>query len=148
MKKFDALNKEKQVRNSCRFQSIQIRNRRKKPFPNKKPKINPFVVKSHLKSNCKRFRKSSIRENFSLKRETQLKKLILRTEAFIPINTMKQGRNCNQFSSFMSEPYLSTRSMTSMHLKKSHVFPSLRRPEPHFRHAQGHQRASALTGSI
>ena len=25
---------------------------------------------------------------------------------------------------------------------------SLRRPETHFRHAQGHQRASALTGSI
>ena len=35
-----------------------------------------------------------------------------------------------------------------MHLKKFKVFPSLRRPETHFRHAQGHQRASALTGSI
>ena len=28
------------------------------------------------------------------------------------------------------------------------VSSSLRRPEPHFRHAQGHQRACALTGSI
>ena len=28
------------------------------------------------------------------------------------------------------------------------VFFSLRRPETHFRHAQGHQRAGALTGSI
>ena len=28
------------------------------------------------------------------------------------------------------------------------VFSSLRRPETHFRHAQGHQRADALTGSI
>ena len=28
------------------------------------------------------------------------------------------------------------------------VFCSLRRPETHFRHAQGHQHASALTGSI
>ena len=35
-----------------------------------------------------------------------------------------------------------------MHLKKFKVFPSLRRPETHFRHAQGHQRAGALTGSI
>ena len=35
-----------------------------------------------------------------------------------------------------------------MHLKKFKVFSSLRRPETHFRHAQGHQRASALTGSI
>ena len=28
------------------------------------------------------------------------------------------------------------------------VFSTLRRPETHFRHAQGHQRAGALTGSI
>ena len=48
----------------------------------------------------------------------------------------------------MSEPYLSTRSKTSMHLKKFKVFSSLRRPETHFRHAQGHQRAGALKGSI
>ena len=35
-----------------------------------------------------------------------------------------------------------------MHLKKFKVFSSLRRPKTHFRHAQGHQQASALTGSI
>ena len=35
-----------------------------------------------------------------------------------------------------------------MHLKKFKVFSSLRRPETHYRHAQGHQRAGALTGSI
>ena len=35
-----------------------------------------------------------------------------------------------------------------MHLKKVQGFSSLRRPETHFRHAQGHQRAGALTGSI
>ena len=38
--------------------------------------------------------------------------------------------------------------MTCMHLKKFKVFSSLRRPETHYRHAQGHQRAGALTGSI
>ena len=32
--------------------------------------------------------------------------------------------------------------------QKIQGFPSLRRPETHFRHAQGHQRASALTGSF
>ena len=37
-------------------------------------KINPFLVKSLFESNCKRFRKSAIRENFNLKPETQLKK--------------------------------------------------------------------------
>ena len=48
----------------------------------------------------------------------------------------------------MSKPFLSTRSKTSMHLKKFKKFSSLRRPETHFRHAQGHQQAGALTGSI
>ena len=37
--------------------------------------------------------------------------------------------------------------MTCMHLKMFKVFSSLRRPETHFRHAQGHQRAGALAGS-
>ena len=61
---------------------------------------------------------------------------------------MTQKRSCNQFPSFMSETYLSTRSKTCMHLKKLKVFSSLRRPETHFKHAQGHTRAGALTGSI
>ena len=45
-------------------------------FPTENPKINPFVVKSLLESNCKRFRQSAIRENFNLKTETQLKKTL------------------------------------------------------------------------
>ena len=45
----------------------------KSHFP-KKPKIDPFVVRSLLESNCKRFRKNAIRENFNLEPETQLKK--------------------------------------------------------------------------
>ena len=35
-----------------------------------------------------------------------------------------------------------------MHLEKFKAFSTLRRPETHFRDAQGHQRASALTGVI
>ena len=38
--------------------------------------------------------------------------------------------------------------MTCMHLKKLKFLSSLRRPETHVRHAQGHQRAGASTGSI
>ena len=40
--------------------------------------------------------------------------------------------------------------MACMHLKIKmfKVFSSLRRPETHCRHAQGHQRADALTGFI
>ena len=35
-----------------------------------------------------------------------------------------------------------------MHLEKFKIFSSLRRPETHFRHAQCHQGADALTDSI
>ena len=48
----------------------------------------------------------------------------------------------------MSEPYVSIRSKTCMYLKKFNVFSSLQRPETYFRHAQGHQQADALRGSI
>ena len=105
------------------------------------------MTKSLLESNCKRLRQSAIRENFNLKPETQPKKIIPLTEATIPINTMKQKRSCNEFPSFMSAPYFSTRSKTCMHLKKFKVFSSLRRPETRFRHVQGHQEASTSTGS-
>ena len=37
---------------------------------------------------------------------------------------------------------------TNIHLKKYKNFSSFRRPETHFRHAQGHQRACAFTGSF
>ena len=117
-------------------------------FSTKITKINPFVAKSLLESNCKRFRQNAIRENFNLKHETHLKKLIPITTVTIPTNTMKKERSCNQVLSFMPEPYLSTRSKTCMHLKKFKVFSSLRGPKTHFRHAQCHQRAGASTGSI
>ena len=35
-----------------------------------------------------------------------------------------------------------------MNLKKVQIFFRLRKPDKHFRHARGHQRAGALTGSI
>ena len=80
------------------------------------------MAKSLLETNCKRFRQKAKGENFNPKPETQLKKLIPITEATIAINTMKQKRSCNQFPSFMSEPYLSTRSKTCLHLKNSRFF--------------------------
>ena len=38
--------------------------------------------------------------------------------------------------------------MTCMHLKNFKVFFGLRRPEAHFRRAQGHRGAGGITGSI
>ena len=117
-------------------------------IPTKNSKINPVMVKTVLDSNCKHFPDTAIRENFNLKPKTQLKKLNPITKANIPINTKKWKRSCSQFPSFKSEQYLSTRSKTCKHLKKFKLFFSLRRPETHFRHAHGHQRASAITGSM
>ena len=43
-------------------------------IPTKNPKTYPFVIKAVLRPNCKRFRKSAIRENFDLKPKTRMEK--------------------------------------------------------------------------
>ena len=48
----------------------------------------------------------------------------------------------------MSGKQFSTRSKTCVNLKKVQVFSRLRKPDKHFRHTRGHQRAGALKGSI
>ena len=114
----------------------------------KTPK-NQVVVKSLSESNCKRFRQIAIRENFNLKSEKHLNKNVVpKTKATITINTTKLKRSCNQFLSIMSEPYLRTKSMNSMHIRKFKCLSSFRRPQTHVRNAQGHQRAVASTGSF
>ena len=54
-------------------------------------------------------------------------------------------KNGHTFRTDQNTPH---QSMTCMHLKKFKVFSSLRKPETHFRHAQGHQRAGAVKSSI
>ena len=117
-------------------------------FPTKKTQNQSIRGQITFGIQLQTFRQSAIRENFNLKPETELNKLIPITEATIPNNTMKWKRSCIQIPSFMSKPYFSTRSKTCMHLEKFKVFSSLRRPKTHFRHPRGHQRAGALTGSI
>ena len=53
---------------------MQKKSQEKSHDPTKNSKINPFVVKSPLEANGKRFRKRAIRENFDLKPETQMEK--------------------------------------------------------------------------
>ena len=60
-------------------------------FSAKKSKIKPFVVKSVLDSNCKRFRRSTTRENFNLKADAQKIKTHSINDAIIFTNTMKKG---------------------------------------------------------
>ena len=57
----------------ARFNSQSYEVNDRSHFQTKNHKIDPFVAKSILESNCKRFRQSAIRENFNLKPETQLK---------------------------------------------------------------------------
>ena len=98
----------------------------KKPFSNKNPEINPFVAKSLLESNCKRFRKSAIRGNFNLKPETEMKKLIGTNDSTFFTNTAEMKGSCIQFSSFMFYQLLSTRFQRCLYLEKvKSVFQSL-----------------------
>ena len=80
--------------------------------------------------------------------KTPEKNVVPKTKATITINTTKWKRSCNQFLSIMSEPYLSTKSMNSMHTKKFKCLSSLHWPQTHVRNAQGHQRAVASTWSF
>ena len=72
----DVVKKEQQLSNLADFSRYRYEVKERSHFPTKKNKINPLVVKSLLESNCKRFGQSAIGENFNLKLETQLKKLI------------------------------------------------------------------------
>ena len=79
-----------------------MKSTKKSQIATKDSKVNPFVVKSLLESNCKRFRKSAIRGNFNVKPETEMKKLIPTNDATFFTNTVEMKGNCIQFLSFMS----------------------------------------------
>ena len=54
--------------NPCRYKVIE-----RSLMPSKLPKGDPFLIKSVLKSICKRFLKNAIPENFRIKPDIQLK---------------------------------------------------------------------------
>ena len=62
------------------------------PFRKKDSKINPFVVKSILEPNCKRFSKNAIREIFSLIPDPYTKKLNTFNQATILTKTMEKKK--------------------------------------------------------
>ena len=81
---------EKQARTShADFSPCSNGDNETRHFLEKKPKINPFVIKSLLESNRKRFRKSVIRKNIKLKHGPQIEKLITTNEAIVFAKTMK-----------------------------------------------------------
>ena len=92
--------------------------------------------------------KCNARENFHLKPETQMKKA----------HSKNRGNYTHQYNEVkeklypVSFIYVSTifeHQVKDMYAsQKIQGFSSLRRPETYFRHAQGNQRAGAITGSI
>ena len=72
-KRFDEVEKETQLSNSCKFQSIQIWSQRNEAYSKINFKINPFEVKSVLECNYKLFRNTAIRKNFNPKSDPQMK---------------------------------------------------------------------------
>ena len=79
-----------------------MKSTKKTRFQQNSSKLFPFVVKSLFESNCKRFRKNAIRENFNLKPVTETKKLIPTNDATFFTNTAEMKGSCIQFPSFMS----------------------------------------------
>ena len=69
----------------------------KKSDSNEKLQNQSFAVISLLESNCKRFRKSAIRENFNLKPETEMEKLIPTNDATFFTNTAEMKGSCIHF---------------------------------------------------
>ena len=148
MKKTDVVKKEQQLSNSCRIQSIKIWSQRKKPFPNKKPQNQFIRGEITFGIQLQTFPSKCKTRNLQSKTWNRAEKTHSNNGSNYTHQYNQVKRSFNQFPSFMSEPYLSTKSKTCMLLKKFKVFSSLRRPETHFRRAQGHQGAGAITGSI
>ena len=114
----------------------------------KNSKVNPFVIKSVLESNCKRFRKRAIRKNFKPSHYPQTKKLIPTNEAAIFTDTRKQKTTLIPISSFIAEQFLSTSSKTRMRFRIFRSFSSFHQPEKQFRLLQCFFWASAAKASI
>ena len=115
----------------------------------KKPKINPFLIKSFLESICKRFRKNAIRDYFNLKTETQMRKNSFQKP--MQINPSKKWNKREAVASSLCSSLISIWGPGERHVgisKRSSFFSSFRRPETFFKHEQGYQPAGALTVCI
>ena len=88
----------------------------------KTSKINFFEVKSVSESIFERFRKSTIRENFNLKRDSQMKKTYLNQGCNFLQQHNEVRESCSQIPSVMSKQWLRTRSKTWMQLKMFKFF--------------------------
>ena len=122
---------------------MQIWNQRKKPLSIKKHKINPFVTNWILKTNCKRSRKSVLRENFQLKLETQRKRTHSNKKGHYIHENMEVKREAVASFPF----YIWAPGQRQACFGKKNIFSQLRRPQTLFRPAQGHQGAGASTSS-
>ena len=106
------------------------------------------MCSTRFESNCKRFRNNAKRENVDLKTDPQIKRTrsSKRINKIHLHNEVKEKLYPNSFN-FVSISF--EHPVQDMYAsQKVQSSSSLRRPEIHFRHAQGHQRTDALTGPI
>ena len=105
----------------------------------KKPKLNPFEVKSVLETNCQRFCKCAITENFNIKRDPQIKNSFpIAMEIYSPTQWKEKELYLISFIFVWTCFEHHVRDMCST--QKLHFF-GHRWPKTHMRHQQGHQGA-------
>ena len=127
---------------------MQKWNRRNAADSNWKPKNKPVLVQSVFGSKCKRFCDTAIRENFNLKPETQMEKTHSNNwDKYVHYyNGVKKETAVSFLRLYLNNIWAPCQRHVC--ISKSSNFSFLPRPETHFGHAQGHQRAGALTDSI
>ena len=72
-----------------------MKSMKKAIFQQKNHGTSPFVIKSVLESNCKRFRDTAIREIFNWEPDPQMKKTHSNNEATLFTNTMNKSSVSN-----------------------------------------------------
>ena len=119
--------------NPCRYKVIE-----RSHMPSKLPKADPFLIKSVLKSNCKRFLKNAIQEKFRKKPKIQLKETRSNNQG----NYIYQYNEVNEKLQPVSLVYVWTTFEHQVRdkyaFRKIQSFSGLRKRETYFRHAHGH----------
>ena len=116
--------------NPCRYKVIE-----RSHMPSKLPKGDPFLIRSVLKSNCKRFLKNAKRENFKIKPEIQLKNIHSNHGGNYICQYNEVKEKLHPVSVLYVSKTLEHQVKDKYAFQKIQFFSGLRSPETHFRHA-------------
>ena len=105
--------------------------------------FNPFVVKSVLESNCKLFSKNGTQQNFKLKPDPQIEKMIF--HSLMQLYSAKQSTKTEVFTtSFIHVWTFENQTQVLYASPEVQVLSAFRRPETQIRYYNAHQRAGAV----